>query len=77
MKGVPVGEVLAGAGGGARPFATQLVEAAASQQAVADQKIDRLSEGWSLDRMAVVDRLILRLAVAELLDPSGPPVAGS
>ena len=25
--------------------------------------------------MAVVDRLVLRLAVAELLDPDGPPVA--
>jgi N utilization substance protein B len=25
--------------------------------------------------MAVVDRLVLRLAVAELLDPGGPPVA--
>ena len=31
--------------------------------------------GWPLDRMAVVDRLVLRLAVAELLDPDGPPVA--
>ena len=31
--------------------------------------------GWSIDRMAVVDRLVLRLAVAELLDPTGPPVA--
>ncbi|HEY5245552.1 MAG TPA: transcription antitermination factor NusB, partial [Acidimicrobiales bacterium] len=28
-----------------------------------------------IDRMAVVDRLVLRLAVAELLDPDGPPVA--
>ena len=25
--------------------------------------------------MAVIDRLVLRLGVAELLDPSGPPVA--
>ena len=25
--------------------------------------------------MAVVDRLVLRLAVAELLDPDGPPAA--
>ena len=25
--------------------------------------------------MAVIDRLVLRLAVAELLDPGGPPTA--
>ena len=31
--------------------------------------------GWPLDRMAVIDRIVLRLAVAELLDPDGPPVA--
>ena len=33
------------------------------------------SVGWPLDRMAVVDRIVLRLAVAELLDPDGPPPA--
>ena len=31
--------------------------------------------GWPLERMAVLDRLTLRLAVAELLDPAGPPTA--
>ena len=33
------------------------------------------SVGWPLDRMAVIDRIVLRLAVAELLDPDGPPPA--
>jgi N utilization substance protein B len=32
------------------------------------------SVGWPLDRMATVDRLVLRMAVAELLDPQGPPM---
>ena len=31
--------------------------------------------GWPLERMAVIDRIVLRLAVAELLDPDGPPTA--
>ena len=31
--------------------------------------------GWPLDRMAVIDRLVLRMAVAELLDQDGPPLA--
>jgi N utilization substance protein B len=30
--------------------------------------------GWPIDRLAVLDRLVLRLAVAELLVPDGPPM---
>ena len=43
--------------------------------AEADRRIAAAAVGWPLERMAVVDRLVLRLAVAELLDPEGPPVA--
>jgi N utilization substance protein B len=75
MKGVPVSQVLAGLAVAPDPFAQHLVASADEHRANADELIDRLSEGWSLDRMAVVDRLVLRLAVAELLDPGGPPVA--
>jgi N utilization substance protein B len=56
-------------------FARQLVEGTQSRQADADALITGASVGWPIDRMAVVDRLVLRLAVAELLDPDGPPVA--
>ena len=38
-------------------------------------RIAAASVGWPLERMAVIDRLVLRLAVAELLDPDGPPTA--
>ena len=41
----------------------------------ADRRIGEASVGWPIDRMAVVDRIVLRLAVAELLDPAGPPPA--
>jgi N utilization substance protein B len=75
MKGVSASEVLAALAVAPDPFAQHLVVCADQHRATADELIDRLSEGWSLDRMAVVDRLVLRLAVAELLDPSGPPVA--
>ena len=33
-----------------------------------DRLIGEAAIGWELDRMAVVDRNVLRLAVAELLD---------
>ena len=37
--------------------------------------IDDVSIGWNLDRMAVVDRNVLRLAVAELLARPEVPTA--
>ncbi len=49
--------------------------AAERHRSEVDERIGRASVGWPIDRMAVVDRLVLRLAVAELLDPEGPPVA--
>ena len=57
------------------PFARALVEAAEARTGRGRRLIAEASVGWPLDRMAVVDRLVLRLAVAELLDPEGPPVA--
>ena len=41
----------------------------------ADRRIVAASVGWPLERMAVIDRIVLRMAVAELLDADGPPVA--
>jgi transcription antitermination protein NusB len=41
----------------------------------ADGLVESASIGWPLDRMAVVDRLVLRLATVELMDPDGPPPA--
>jgi len=55
------------------PFVRVLVEAAETRRVAADELIAGASIGWSLERMALVDRLVLRLAVAELLDPDGPP----
>ena len=57
------------------PFARALVEGTDQRAEQADALVAEASVGWPLDRMAVVDRLVLRMAVAELLDPDGPPVA--
>lgn len=56
------------------PFAVALVESAEAHRGEADRLVSEASVGWPLDRMATVDRLVLRLAVAELLDQQGPPV---
>lgn len=50
-----------------RTFASQLVRGTASHKTEIDQFIKRNAINWSLERMAVVDRNILRYAVYELL----------
>jgi N utilization substance protein B len=56
-------------------YVCTLLEAADRTRADADSRITAASVGWPIDRMAVIDRLVLRLAVAELLNPDGPPMA--
>lgn len=56
-------------------FTTELVAATERHREEADALVADVSVGWRLDRMAVVDRLVLRIAVAELLEPGGPPTA--
>ncbi len=74
LKGQAPADVVAALPVAPDPFATSLVTACASARPEADALIADASVGWPLDRMAVVDRLVLELAVAELLDPEGPPV---
>ena len=75
LKRQPVDEVVAALPVPPDPFVLQLAAATARHQGEADRLLAEASVGWPLDRMAVVDRLVLRLAVAELLEPEGPPVA--
>jgi len=56
-------------------YVRTLLEGTVRTREEADTRIAAASVGWPLDRMAVIDRLVLRLAVAELLDPEGPPRA--
>ncbi|HEX3793225.1 MAG TPA: transcription antitermination factor NusB [Acidimicrobiales bacterium] len=56
-------------------YVCTLLHGAQATRAEADERITAASVGWPIDRMAVIDRLVLRLAVAELLDPDGPPLA--
>jgi len=56
-------------------FTVELLAAAERHRPRADALVAAASVGWPLDRMAVVDRLVLRMAVAELLEPDGPPTA--
>ena len=55
-QGEPVGE-----------FARRRAEATWANRSELDEEIDAAAEGWSADRMAVLERNILRLGIGELL----------
>ncbi|MHB8439772.1 MAG: transcription antitermination factor NusB [Acidimicrobiales bacterium] len=57
------------------PFVSVLVRGVDGQLARIDELIGRCAENWDLDRMAAVDRAILRMAAYELLDQPDIPVA--
>ncbi len=58
-----------------RAFAEGLVRGVASERHALDAVVAGSTENWRLERMAVVDRNVLRMAVYEMLfDPEMPPV---
>ena len=57
------------------PYTVTLLTAVEDRQVEIDELIDSAAIGWDLDRMAVVDRNVLRLAVAELLGSADVPTA--
>jgi transcription antitermination protein NusB len=55
-----------------RLFANQLFEGAVSEADASDKLVGKLSENWRFDRLAAVDRNILRLAIYELRFGTAP-----
>jgi len=58
-----------------RRFATALAQDTVDRLETIDPLIAETTERWRPERMAVLDRLILRMAVAELLRRDGTPPA--
>jgi N utilization substance protein B len=56
-----------------RAFANRLFEGAARDTTAIDELIVRQAENWRLERLAVIDRAILRLAIYELRTTDTPP----
>lgn len=54
-------------------FARDLLLGTIAHQEEIDHIIDRRAQGWGIDRLALVDRNILRLALYELLHSDTPP----
>jgi len=58
---------------GATPFTRELVEGTARDRPELDELIERHASGWSLDRIAPLERNILRVALHELLHRADIP----
>jgi transcription antitermination protein NusB len=70
VTGRPAEELLEGA----KPFTRELAEAVEANQAELDQLIARHSKGWALDRIAPLERSIMRVALYEALHRDDVPV---
>jgi N utilization substance protein B len=57
------------------PFTVELLTSAAANQSTANELISEFSIDWPLERIALVDRLIMTLAIGEMLMENAPPAA--
>ena len=74
-KGLPVEDVLAALPVKADALPALLVRGVQAEQARIDELITTHAKGWTMARMAQVDRTVLRIATIELLGRPEVPVA--
>lgn len=74
LKDVSTAEVLAELPLEPEPFVVELVRGVGDHRPALDAVVARFAIDWALDRMPVVDRNVLRLAVFELLHRPDTPV---
>jgi transcription antitermination protein NusB len=70
VTGRPLDELLAGA----KPFTRELAEGTDAELERLDEEIASRSRGWELERIASLERCILRVALHEMHDPEAAPV---
>jgi N utilization substance protein B len=75
LKGEPISVVLAALPVPPDDFTVGFVEGVGEHRAELDELIRRFSRGWSLERMPVIDRALLRMAIFELTHRSDVPTA--
>ena len=56
-------------------YTSELLAATSAHEARALELITRYSIDWPVERMALLDRLILTMATGEMLMPEAPPMA--
>jgi transcription antitermination protein NusB len=71
VTGRPLGELIDDA---AKPFTRELAEGVEAEKAELDAEIDRYAKGWTVERIAPLDRNIMRVALYEIADRDDVPV---
>lgn len=56
-------------------YTVEVLTAAEAHQEEANSLISRYSIDWPLERIAMVDRLVMTMAIGEMLMDDGPPIA--
>jgi N utilization substance protein B len=75
LKEVAPREVLDSLSVAPDPFAVRLVEGAERARSRAESAIASAAPEWPLDRMAILDRLVMILAIGEVMSEEPPPDA--
>lgn len=74
VRGAPVSEVLAERDD-VEEYTVRLIGAVEARRAEIDAILGSTSRAWPLERMSIVDRNVLRVAVLELLEGDVPPAS--
>jgi N utilization substance protein B len=75
IKGRPVANILQELALRPDPYTVALVVSTEQNRARADELISEYSQDWTLERLALMDRLIMTMAIGELLLEEPPPTA--
>ncbi len=57
------------------PYCATLVRLTAAHQGEAQHSIEAAAKNWPLERIGLVDRLVMELALSELTSDDPPPIA--
>lgn len=75
IKGRGVDDIIGALATAPDAYTVELLHSAESHEARALELIDHNAHEWSVDRLALIDRLVMTLAIGELLMDDAPPVA--
>jgi N utilization substance protein B len=73
IKDRPVADILQALALRPDPYTVALVVSAEQHQARAEELISEHAQDWTLERLAIIDRLIMTMAIGELLLDDPPP----
>jgi N utilization substance protein B len=57
------------------PYTVMIINSTDAHRERAEELISRHAQGWTLDRLALIDRLVMTMAIGELLMTDPPPTA--